>query len=115
MDRHRQVRCTICSRSMRSDILKRHQLIHKDILSMTEEEVREELRARDAARVSREERRQKVEEIAQQEGIPIDLCIESREDAFIITSLENEMLQDNQEYLDKIELGERVATIIDKG
>ena len=100
---------------MRSDTSKRHQLIHKDFLSMSDIEIREELRARHATQVLRQERRQKVEEIAQQEGIPIDRYIESRDDTNDITSLEDEMLQDNQEYLDKIELGERVASIIDKG
>ena len=62
---------------MRSDHLRRHELTHRDILAMTDDEVREELRARNETRVYREEKHQRVEEIAQQENIPIELCVQS--------------------------------------
>ena len=41
---------------------------HKDIMSMNEDEVREELQARHAINLEREERRQKIEEIVYKEG-----------------------------------------------
>ena len=62
---------------MRSDHLRRHQLTHRDILSMTDDEIREELRARHATRVYRKEKHQRIEEIAQQENIPIELCVQT--------------------------------------
>ena len=71
-NRHKTVRCKVCSKSMRSDHLKRHSAKHKDILAMSDDKVREELRARHSAQLLREERQQAVEEIAQQENIPID-------------------------------------------
>ena len=40
---------------IRSDTLKRHQRIHKNILTMNEDEVREELTARHAVSLAREE------------------------------------------------------------
>ena len=80
---------------------------------MTDDEVREELRARHSTRVFREEQHQRVEEIAQQENIPIELCVQTSSST--LESLEEELLQTNQEYLEKIELGKRIATIIDKG
>ena len=98
---------------MRSDNLKRHELTHRDILTMTDDEVREELRARHATQVYREEKHQRIEEIAQQENIPIDLCVQTSSST--LKSLEEELLQDNQEYLEKIELRKRIATIIDRG
>ena len=70
-DRHRTVRCKVCSKSMRSDHLERHTKKHEDILAMSDDNVREELRARHSAHLLREERQQVVEEIAQQENIPI--------------------------------------------
>ena len=100
---------------MRSDHLKRHQLTHKDILSMNDDEIRQELRVRNANRVFREEQRQKVEEIAQKENIPLELCTHSPSLPADLSSLEEELLKTNQEYLDKIELGKRIAIIIDKG
>ena len=71
-NRNKAVRCNICSKCMRSDHLKRHMQKHKDILSMTDDEAKEELRARHTAQMHREERRREIEEIALQEEIPID-------------------------------------------
>ena len=60
-NRHKQVRCMVCSKWIRSDNLKRHAQTHKDLLSLSEEEAREELRARHAMQLQREEMRQKIE------------------------------------------------------
>ena len=47
-DRHRKIECTVCFKKMRSDKLKRHRRIHKDLLSLPDEQVKEELRKRHA-------------------------------------------------------------------
>ena len=67
--------------------------------------------------MQREEKRQKLEEIAQQEDIPATLCTDIWTTPSILDSknLEEPLLHDNQMYLDKIELGTQIATIIDKG
>ena len=52
MNRSKKGRCTRCGRSMRYDILKRHA---KYILTMTDEEARQELRRRNAVQVQQEE------------------------------------------------------------
>ena len=67
MDRHKFVHCKFCGKGVRSNNLKRHELTHRDILMMTDDEIREELRARHVSQVYREEKRQRIEEIAQQE------------------------------------------------
>ena len=74
MNRHKKVRCNICGKYILSDTLNRHAQTHTDILSMSEEEAREELQTRNKVYMQREERRQKVMEIAQQENIPIADC-----------------------------------------
>ena len=61
-DRHLKVRCNICNRCMRSDTLKRHSESHRDILAMSEEEIRDELKTRNTMHMQREERLQKVME-----------------------------------------------------
>ena len=110
-NRNKTARCTICSKSVRADTLKRHMRTHKDILSMTDEEVREELRERYTGNVHREERRKRILEIALEENIPGSHCSELTSSAFPIAnkiSLREDMNHNNHEYLDKIELGEQI-------
>ena len=113
-DRHKKVRCLVCSRSMRSDILKRHASTHKDILSMSEDEAREELKARHEVNLEREKKRQNIEEIAHKEGILLPKYIIEASFNDDDGDLEDDMLQDNQLYFERIELGKRIAAILDK-
>ena len=117
-NRNKTIRCGVCNRSIRSDNLKRHVRTHRDILDMSEEEVREELRTRNEVFVKREEQRQKVIEIAHQENIPIDHCndiVQPTTSTVDTEGLEVNMLQDNQDYIEKIELGKQINIIIGKG
>ena len=97
---------------MRSDKLKRHSKIHTDLLSLNDEEVIEELKSRQSVQMEREERRQKIEELARKEGIPTpkDISVaESEED------LREDLLRDNKYYLEKIELGKKIDDIMSEG
>ena len=115
-NRHKMVRCTICSRDMRSDTLKRHMKTHEDLLTMSKEEVCNELRARHTAQSKREERRQEIEEIANKEGIPIACYKEIvKEPLFGEEELREDLLKDNQQYLEKIEIGKMISAILDEG
>ena len=79
---------------------------------MNEDEVREELTARHAVSLAREEKRQKIEEMARKEGIPLSKdIIDNGDDG----DLEDDLLKDNQLYLERIELGKKIAAILDKG
>ena len=118
-DRHKKTRCIFCGKCIRSDHVERHARTHKDVLVMTDEEVRDELRRRNALHTQKEEQRQRVTEIAQQENIPLYHCNdpqlhESASCETDIHSLETDLLKDNQDYLDKIELGRHIAMIIEK-
>ena len=118
MNRSKKVRCTVCGRCTRSDNLRRHAKSHMDILTMSDEETRQELRRRNTVQMQRDERRQELMKIAQQEDIPISHCsdvIQSPTSTLDTTNLEEELLQANQDYLDNIELGKQINTIIDKG
>ena len=53
MVRNRKVVCLVCERSMDSDKLKRHTRIHKDLLSLSEDEVKKELRERHDIKMER--------------------------------------------------------------
>ena len=112
VNRNKRVRCKLCNRSIRSDNANRHARTHKDILTMSDQDVREELRSRQLVKMRREEQQQRVMEIAQQENISIDLHPEQSIDTEI---LRGDLLRDNQEYLYQIELGKQISNIIDEG
>ena len=114
-NRHKTVRCKICCKSMYSYNLKRHSRTHKDILSLTDSKVVEELKARHAVKLKREERRQEIERIAQKHDIPIEYCEDGNTTSLEIENMEDILLKNNQIYMEKIERGMRVAMIIDKG
>ena len=102
---------------MDSDKLKRHSLIHKDLLALPEEEMKEELRVRHADEVQRTEReakRQRIEEIVEEEGltIPKEVASEKMPDK---ETVRKEMEEENQQYNAKIELGRMIGSIIDEG
>ena len=115
-NRNKIGRCQTCNKTMRSDTLKRHARTHQDLLTMSDEDVVNELRARKATQVLREKRKQEIEELAQRENIPLDHCkgLTSPTTQLSI-DLEDILMKDNQEYLEKIDLGNKVAAIIDKG
>ena len=115
MDRRKKIQCKVCGRCIRSDNIKRHARTHQDILTMSEDEAREELRRRNDNFLDREEKYQKLEEIAQQEGIDISNCIETQSSPALTQSLEEELLKENQDHLNKLELGKQIAQIINKG
>ena len=106
VNRNKEVVCNICGKSMRSDHLKRHRLIHKDLLSLPDHEIKEELRIRHAVKKEKERKQQQIEEIARENGYDGKLTMEQ---------LEQDLLLDNKIYLDKIELGRNISEIIGKG
>ena len=109
---------------MRSDKLKAHSLTHKDLTSMSEDEMKEELKARHTQQVERESRAAKVQlvkKIAVQEEVSIPPEVIAAEEGLSIAerslddvTLLGDLLQRNQNFLDKIEFGGRIARLIDE-
>ena len=110
---------------MLSNNLKRHEQTHGDILSMTDDEVRKELRTQHAVQKQREERRQKVIEIAQEEGIPIQhyynklFPLEASTDHDLYTdekylqrTVEERLIKKNEIYNQKLKIGEKINTLL---
>ena len=105
VNRNKVVVCDVCEKSMRSDHLKRHRLIHKDLLSLPDHEIKEELRIRQEIKKEKERKQQQIEEIARENGYDIP------GEAVTIEQLEQNLLLDNKIYLDKIELGRSISII----
>ena len=114
-NKHKISKCLVCEKWMRADNAKGHMKIHKDLLSLPEEEVKEELRARHAMQLEREAKRQRIEEIAYTEGILVPKEIIEISSEFNEGNLREDMLKDNQLYLERIELGKKIDAIISEG
>ena len=117
--RNKNVECMICLRKMRSDNMKRHMRKHRDIYSLDEKDMREEIKERKRQYDNKEARKRLVREIALQENAPMS-CIEEDQGSDGNTlveeeRLEEEMRRDNQKYLQNIELGKKISDIVDKG
>ena len=113
-DRHKNVKCLVCRKSMRSDTLKRHSKTHKDLLSLSHHEVKEELRTRHLIQIEREAKRQNIVEIVLQEGWSIPKELAEHEE-FDEEDVRERLLKNNQIYLNKIEMGKKIADIIQEG
>ena len=90
---------------------------HRDLYSLAENDMREEIQGRKRQYENRMEKIRMVKEIAQQEEAPLE-CIEEVEKTSpseSLETLETEMLKDNQNYLEMIEHGKDIDTIIYKG
>ena len=116
-DRHKKVECDVCNKLMRSDHLKRHKQTHRDLLSLPVNEIKNELETRQEIKKKQEERIQKIEEIAKENNlaIPDEITSRKRESVDKIADVRTRCLQNQQLYLEKIELGKQVATIIENG
>ena len=113
-DQHKRVQCTICKKMMRSDNLKGHMKIHKDLLSLPDEEVKEELRARHAAQQEREAKQRRIRDIAREErlSIPQEVCDSQSLNKDDLREL---LSRNNRHYLEQIELGKNISSILDEG
>lgn len=112
LDRHRKVECKLCLQGVRSDHLKRHMSKHRDLYDLNEEEMRNEIKRRKKLGETREEQEQLINKIAEEEGYTPENRQTSTPD---IVTLEEELLKTNSKYLERIEIGEKIAIIISKG
>ena len=103
-NQNKQSKCTVCEKWMRSDKLQRHMKTHNDLLSLSEEELKEELRARHTIQLEREAKRQRIEEIAAEEGLSLPKEV-TAEETIDKETVRKEMMEENQQYISKIELG----------
>ena len=114
--RHRQGQCTICKKWMRSDNLKGHMNVHKDLLDLPDDQLEEELRARHDIQQEREAKIRKIEKIAKENDLAIpEEIVSSKRQSAEETDVRARCLQNHRLYLEKIELGKQVASIIESG
>ena len=118
LDRHKKVECKLCFRVMRSDKLNRHMLKHRNLYDLDDDEIRSEIKRRKKLKErneTRKEREQRIIQIAAEEEYTIESSKEQQTSAMDIISLEEELHRTNSKYIERIELGEKIAIIISKG
>ena len=71
-NRNKKAECDVCNKLMRSDHLKRHKQTHQDLLSLPDNEIKNELKARQEIK-SKEKELKKYEEIAKQKKSKKDI------------------------------------------
>ena len=102
-NRHRRVECDVCNRQMRSNNLKRHRQIHnKHVLSAPD--IKEE-----GQKINDEI---KAVEIVIENVLPLPQKRKSDEE---IDNVRAKCLQNHQLYLEKIKIGEPVASMVESG
>ena len=113
-NRNKRSKCTACEKWMRADKVKDHMKIHKDLLSLPDEEIEEELRSRHELQVVQEAKRQKVVDIAQNLGLSIP---EEVKDELIIEKedVRKRLINNNKVYLERISIGEEISKILSEG
>ena len=104
-NRHRRVECDVCNKQMRSDHLKRHRQVHnKHVLSVPDIKIKEEDQ-------EIQDERKAVETVIEN-VLPLRQKRKSDED---IDNVRAKCLQNHQLYLEKIKIGEPVASMVESG
>ena len=111
---HRRSKCRVCEKWMRGDHLKGHMKTHKDLLSLSNEEIEEELRSRQHFKIEQEAKRRKVIDIASNLGLPVP---EEVQDTQLIEKVElkKHLIANNKVYLQKVEIGKEIYAILREG
>ena len=107
-NQHKHIKCKVCEKWTRSDKLGRHMKIHKDLLSLSSDEMEEELKARHARKLERQNRevkRQNVVATASKLNIPVppelqDCSLEEEE-----LPLHQRLLDNKKRYLERLRIG----------
>lgn len=108
------VNCGVCKKSMRSDNLKRHMKVHKDILNLPDDELKEELQIRHNLQVENDRKRKRVVATAQSLGVSIP--DEVRGPMLVGKGdIRESLITLNKIYLQKVALGQEVSNIISEG
>ena len=102
-NRNRKAACDVCGKPMRSDNLKRHKQTHRDLLALSDNEIKNELKVRQEIKERQEKKIRKIEEIARENNLVIPEEITSKKREYIdqIEDVRTRCLQNHQLYLKK--------------
>ena len=113
-NRNKRSQCTICKGWMRSDHLERHMKTHQDILDLPDDQLEEELRSRHEDELAKEVKRQRVVNTAKDLGLSVPEEVKESE-SLDKDDLRELLSRNNHLYLEQIELGKNISSILDEG
>ena len=91
-------------------------LKHRELHTLDVDEIHDEIKHRKKLREIREDRRQLVRRIAEEEGLPLEYCDIESPDYLNPILVEKEMMRDDQIYTRKIEkVGKIITTMLENG
>ena len=115
--RHKKLMCEVCEKWMRSDKLGRHMKIHKDLLTLPSDEMEEELKARHARKLVRQEKEEKRQQILATAStlnvsVPPELQHHSSKEEEEDLPLHQRLLDNKKRYLERLITGEEIASYL---
>ena len=115
---HKPAMCGACGKWMRDDTMKRHMKTHGDLTDLKDDDaIRSELKKRKDMLEERERQREKVKKIAEEVGASPSCYEQSFPNirSHIPINFDEELLQYNAIYLQKIDMGKKIHDALIKG
>ena len=109
-NRNKRIKCEVCEKWMRSDKLARHMKIHKDLLSLTSDEMEEELKARHARKLERKNREVKrLQIVATASTLNVSVPSELQDCSLDKGELHQRLRDNEKSYIERIRIGDEIA------
>ena len=107
-NRHKRSKCSVCEKWMRSDNYDRHMKIHKDILTLPDNEIEAELKARQVRKLEKEEREEKRQQIVETAS-KLNVSVPEELQDHSLEELHQRLLKNKTIYLERVKIGEEIS------
>ena len=107
-NRNKTSKCSVCDKWMRSDNYDRHMKIHKDILTLPDDEIEVELKARQVRKLAKEEREEKRQQIVKTAS-KLNVSVPEELQDHSLEELHQRLLKNKSIYLERVKIGEEIS------
>ena len=107
-NRNKTSKCMVCDKWMRSDNYDRHMKIHKDILTLPDDEIEVELKARQVRKLAKEEREEKRQQIVKTAS-KLNVSVPEELQDHSLEELHQRLLKNKSIYLERVKIGEEIS------
>ena len=107
-NRNKTSKCMVCDKWMRSDNYDRHMKIHKDILTLPNDEIEVELMARQVRKLAKEEREEKRQQIVKTAS-KLNVSVPEELQDHSLEELHQRLLKNKSIYLERVKIGEEIS------
>ena len=107
-NRNKRSKCSVCEKWMRSDNYDRHMKIHKDILTLPDNEIEAELKARQVRKLEKEEREEKRQQIVETAS-KLNVSVPEELQDHSLEELHQRLLKNKTIYLERVKIGEEIS------